>query len=120
MAHPEDIAQAAFEELSELAFTGKSVRYVVSDERKISDIAAIIGKAIGKPDLKWATFTDKEAFEGMVGAGLGEDVARNLVDMGKAVADGRSREDYDRHKPAFGKVKLEDFARDFAKVYAHE
>lgn len=119
MAHPSDIAAAAFEELSRLDLTVKSVRYVVSDERSTDDIAKVLGKAIGKPDLKWVGFKDEDTLNGMLQAGLTRDVAENLVEMGRAVASGEAVADYIKHKPRFGAVKLEDFARQFASVYAN-
>ena len=61
MVHPRDIATAAAQELQG-SLEGKSHRYVVSDEREISEIVKILGTAIGKPELPWVQFRDKEAF----------------------------------------------------------
>src|SRR5260221_4218424 len=68
MAHPRDIAAAAALELQG-SFEGKSNRYVVSDEREISQIVKILGTAIDKPELPWVQFSDKETFAGMTSAG---------------------------------------------------
>jgi len=118
LAHPADIAAVAFEELSTLDFTAKNFRYVVSDERSTGDIAKVLGEAIGKPDLKWVGFKDEDTLNGMLQAGLTQDVAKNLVEMGRAVASGETVADYIKHKPKFGSVKLEDFAKQFALAYA--
>ena len=118
LAHPADIAAAAFEELATLDFTGKNIRYVVSDERSTDDIAKVLGEAIGKPDLKWIRFKDEDTFNGMLQAGLTRDVAQNLVEMGQAVANGETVSDYIKHRPKFSSVKLEDFAKQFALAYA--
>ncbi len=99
-------------------FTGKSVRYSVSDERTTTQTATVLGQAIGLPNLPWIEFTDEQALEGLLKAGLPAEMARNFVEMGTAVRSGIIWEDYDLHKPATpGKVKLEDFAREFAQVY---
>lgn len=118
MADPNDIAEVAFDELSNLDFTGHTVRYIGSDERPTGEIANVIGSAIGKPGLPWVIFTDEQAFEGMKQAGLPENVAKNYTEMGHAMHDGSMFEDYWKHHPGkLGKTKLEDFAKTFAVVY---
>ena len=114
MVHPEDIAAAVAEELQK-SFTAKSVRYLVSDDRTTGEVAAILGNAIGKPDLQWVEFTDEQAYDGMLQGGLPPEIARNFVEMGTAVRSGVLWEDYDLHKPGLsGNHKLESFAKEFA------
>ncbi len=118
LTHPDDIAEIAFDELSKLDFSGHSVRYIGSDERSTDEIAKIIGTAIGKPQLPWVTFTDQQAFDGMLQMGFPEDVAKNYAEMGRAMHDGSLFEDYWKHHPGkLGETKLEDFAKTFAAVY---
>jgi len=118
MVFPNDVAEIAFEELSNLNFTGHSVRYIGSDERSTSDIAKIIGTSIGKPELPWVVFSDEQSYQGMMQAGLLENVAKNYTEMGHAMHDGSMFEDYWKHHPEkLGKTKLEDFAKTFAAVY---
>lgn len=114
---PSDIAAAAAEELLNLSFSGHSVRYIASDELAPEKIAAVIGDAIGKPGLPWVVFTDDQAYQGMIGAGLSVEVAKNYVEMGTAIRSGAMTEDYFKHRPALGKVKIADFAKVFAAVY---
>ena len=115
---PADIAEVAAEELLNLSFTGHSVRYIASDEKTGSEIAAIIGAAIGKPELPWVEFTDEQSLQGAIGAGLSEEVAKNYTEMGHSLRTGIFSEDYVHNKPAvYGKTKLEDFAKVFAAVY---
>ena len=117
LVHPKDIATAVVEEL-ENGFTGKSVRYVVSDELTPKEATAILGKAIGKPELPWVEFSDADALAGMLQAGLPEEIAKNFVEMGVAVRAGKLKEDFDNHKPiALAKTKLTDFAVEFAAAY---
>jgi len=117
MVHPEDIATVAAEEIQH-PFTGKSVRYITSDERSAGEIATILGTAIGKPDLKWVESTDEQAFNGMRKAGLPEEVSNKFVEMGTAVRSGILWKDYDAKgtKPT-GKTKLEDFAKEFGRRF---
>jgi uncharacterized protein YbjT (DUF2867 family) len=113
-----DIADVAFEELSDLNFTGHSVRYIGSDERSTDDIAKTLGTAIGNPQLPWITFTDEQAYGGMLQMGLPENAVKNYTEMGHAIHDGSMFEDYWKHHPEkLGNTKLEDFAKTFAVVY---
>ncbi len=117
MVAPSDIAAAATEEI-ETSTTGLKVRYVGSDERTASEIAHILGTAIGKPDLKWVTFTDEQTQRGLEESGMLPHIAANFVDLGASIHSGVLQEDYELHQPmAMGKVKLEDFAKEFAAVF---
>jgi uncharacterized protein YbjT (DUF2867 family) len=116
LVHPTDIAAAAAEELQR-DFTGKSVRYIASDEKTAGEIAKALGTAIGKPELPWIEFTDADNIAGAVDAGLPEEIATNYTEMGASVRTGRMFEDYYKNKPALGKIKLEDFAQQFAKAF---
>jgi uncharacterized protein YbjT (DUF2867 family) len=117
LVHPADIADAVAEEVQG-TFSGKSVRYVVSDERTAGEAASILGAAIGKPDLKWVEFSDADALGGMLQAGLPQEVAKNFAEMGTATRENKLWEDYSQHKPAvLGKRKLTEFAKEFAAAY---
>ncbi|HSZ26541.1 MAG TPA: NAD(P)H-binding protein, partial [Cytophagaceae bacterium] len=56
---PIDIATAVAEEIGS-SFTGRKVRYVVSEEITCNEAASILGTAIGKPDLKWIVISDEQ------------------------------------------------------------
>lgn len=117
MVHPRDIAAAVAQEL-EGSFAGTSHRYVVSDEREISEIVQILGAAIGKPELSWVQFTDAETFTGMTAAGMSEAIASVYIEMGHAIDSGILFEDFNQHKPdVWGATKLDEFAKEFAAVY---
>jgi uncharacterized protein YbjT (DUF2867 family) len=118
LVDPSDIAAVAAEELSSLSFSGKSVRYIASDEKTTTEIAQTLGKAIGKNDLPWVDFKDEDALNGMKQAGLSEEIAKNYVEMGAALRSGAMIKDYLSHRPAtLGKVKLNDFAKSFSQAY---
>lgn len=113
-----DIAEVAFEALSNTAFSGKTVRYIVSDERTTQEIASVLGAAVGKPALPWVTFKDEDSFGAMVGMGLSQEVAKNYVEMGQALSSGTMQSDF-RNQKGFqhSPTKLEAFAGVFAAVY---
>ncbi|GAA4318096.1 NAD(P)H-binding protein [Flaviaesturariibacter amylovorans] len=119
LVHPADIAAAAAEALQSRAFTGHSVHYVVSDVRSNADIAKALGSAIGKPELPWVGFSDEQSLDGMRGAGVPEEIAKNYVEMGAALRNGSMQADFlnNGHQP-IGKRKLEDFAPEFAGAFS--
>ena len=117
MTHPDDIADVAADELLNLSFTGKSIRYIASDERTSKEIAAILGAAIGKPELPFVEFTDEQNLAGAIQAGLPEELAKNFIEMGTAIRSGEMFADYRKHPVTQQKTKLEDFAKEFAAAY---
>jgi len=114
---PYEIAVAAADALSERNFVGHSFRYIVSDETGTDEIAALIGKEIGKPDLKWVKFPPQDLRSALLGYGFAEGAADEYVEMFDALDRGVLFEDYVRHKPRLGRVAIEDFAKRFAQVY---
>jgi uncharacterized protein YbjT (DUF2867 family) len=121
LANPADIADVAAEELSNLSFTGKSIRYITSDEKTTDEVATILGKAIGKPDLKWINFTDEDTIGGMLQNGLPLDIARNYAEMGAAMRSGEMAAEYNNSRSAtFGKTNFEAFAPAFAAAYSQQ
>lgn len=116
LVHPDDIAAAVAEELQS-DFSGKSVRYITSDERGAGEVAKVLGAAIGKPELPWIAFSDADNTAGAIAAGLPEEVAKNYTEMGVAVRTGKMFEDYFKNGSTAGKTKLEDFAKEFAAAF---
>jgi uncharacterized protein YbjT (DUF2867 family) len=114
LGHPADIATAAARILQS-SFTGKQVRYIVSDIRTPKEIAKALGTAIGKPELKWVEFTDEQSLQGMKQGGLPEELAALFTEMNAGYRSGRLFIDFENNgSPVDGKIKLEDFAKDFA------
>lgn len=111
-----DIAEAALDELLKLAFSGSSVRYVVSDERTGKEVAAVIGNTIGK-EIPWVVFTDEQLLKGLTDAGLSQTHAKAFVQMGAAQRSGVLLEDFNKNRPVFSKTRLEDFAKEFKTAY---
>lgn len=113
---PLDIADAIAEEM-EKPFEGRPVRYVASDEVSPNEIALALGKAIGKPDLRWNVISDEELLKGWLNIGFNEQVAKGFLEFQISQRNGVFYEHYNQHKPILGKIKLADFAKEFAKVY---
>ena len=113
---PIDIAAAVAEELV-TPFEGRKVRYVASEEISCNELASLLGAAIGKPDLKWVVIPDEQLLNGMIAAGMNPKVAAGLVEMNASTNTGALYEDYYRNQPTLGKVKLAEYAKEFAAVY---
>jgi uncharacterized protein YbjT (DUF2867 family) len=113
---PKDIAAAAAEELV-LKPQENTIRYIASDERTCNEVAKVLGEAIGKPDLQWLAFSDEQVKETMEKSGVSPTMATLLVELNAAIRTGLMRQDYDLHPPVMGKVKLEDFALEFATAF---
>jgi len=113
---PIDIAAAiALEIVTPLS--GRKVLYVASEELSCNEVATILGTAIGKPDLKWVIITDEQLLMGLEQAGLPKQFAAGLVEMNASQHNGKLFEDYYLNKPTLGKVKLKEWATEFAAVY---
>lgn len=114
---PKDIAVAIVEELETLN-TGREVRYVASDELTCNEVAGILGTAIGKPYLEWGIITDKQMQSGLERFGMQKKIAAGMVEMYAGVHSGIVDANYYQNRPAvMGKVKMTDFAKDFAIAY---
>jgi uncharacterized protein YbjT (DUF2867 family) len=113
---PLDIADAVAEELTS-GFVGRKIRYVASEEISCNELASLLGTAIGKPDLKWVVIPDEQMLQGMLSAGMNPKIAAGLVEMNASGYTGGLYEDYYRNRPTLGKVKLKDFAKEFALAY---
>ncbi len=116
---PLDIADAISEEM-EKPFEGRTVRYVASDEVSPNEIARVLGEAIGKPDLKWNVITDEQLLNAWLAIGFNPQIAKGFVEMQASQGTGLLYEDYYHNKPTLGKVKLADFAKDFAAACSEE
>lgn len=116
---PIDIAAAIAEEIT-TPFLGRKVRYVASEELTCNEIASILGTAIGKPDLKWIVIHDEQLLNSMVASGMNPRIAGGLVEMNASSHSGKLYEDYYLNRPALGKVKMKDFAKEFAILYNQE
>lgn len=113
---PIDIAAAASEEL-ERAFTGRKIRYVASDEVTTNQLISILGSAIRQPDLTWNVIPDKQLLNDLITMGMSSQAAKGLVEMNASRRDAVLYEDYYRHRPTMGKIKMADFAKEFANAF---
>lgn len=120
LAHTSDIANVAAKHLLALDFKGhNNVEYIGSDDsRTWSDISKAFGAAVGKPALPYVELSDEQFRGGLTGAGFSPVISEGYVNMGAALRNGTMLEDYwkSTNKTA-GKVKLDDFVKEFAAAY---
>jgi uncharacterized protein YbjT (DUF2867 family) len=113
---PFDIAAAIAEEIV-TPLNDRKVLYVASEELTCNEVAGILGAAIGKPDLKWIIIPGEQLQSGMEKAGVPKQFAAGFVEMNASQHNGKLFEDYYRNRPQLGKVKLNNFAKEFAAAY---
>lgn len=114
---PLDIAAVIAEEI-EKPFSGRTMRYIASDELSPNEVAFTLGKALGRPELKWIEVSDEQLLEGLLSAGMNPTIAKGMVEMNASRRSGVLYEDYYLHRPVLGPTKLKDFAITFAQAVA--
>lgn len=89
MIATQDIGRFVTERLLQLDFKGHEARELLG-ERDISmdEVASIIGKAIGRADLKYAQLPDEQVRAAMLQMGLSESVVSALLEMAAALNSG--------------------------------
>jgi uncharacterized protein YbjT (DUF2867 family) len=118
VAHTDDVAAVAAQELLNLDFAGHSMQYVASDETGTDEIAAVLGNAIGKPDLRWVKFGADQVLQSLQQSGFPANIAEEYMNAFNAMDNGSVTEDYWKNRPEkFGKTKLDNFAKQFAAIF---
>lgn len=117
-----DIGKAAADELLRLDFKGKQTREL-QGQRDIcyEEVAGIIGKAIGKADLKYVQAPDEQVRPALVQAGLSDDLAGLILEMAKALNSGYMHALEPRSERNTTGTKYEDFvAEHFVPAYREQ
>jgi uncharacterized protein YbjT (DUF2867 family) len=119
MSATRDIAAVAAEYLMAPTFDGYVVRELLgSRDYTHREATAILGAAIGKPDLAYVEFSNEDFRQGLLGAGFSASVADAYVEMYTAINDGRIQSTMSRNTSNTTPTTLEEFAREvFAPAY---
>lgn len=114
-----DIGKIAAERLLNLDFKGNTVEYVLGPKNiSYNEIASVIGKAIGKPDLKYVQFSYDDFTKNMVMAGYcSESVANGLAKLSEGINNGSVLNHYSRTDTNSTPTTVEEFAKTFAQYY---
>ena len=87
-----DIGTAAADALLHPTARGKATRELLGQrDLSYTEVAAVLGKAIGKPDLKYVQLGDDQARGAMVQMGMSEQSARLILEMAAALNSGYMR-----------------------------
>jgi len=92
MISTRDIGAAAADALLQLNFRGKQTRELLGQrDLNYTEVAAIIGKAIGKPDLKYVQPPNDQIRPALVQSGMSEKFADLILEMAGALNSGYMR-----------------------------
>jgi uncharacterized protein YbjT (DUF2867 family) len=117
-----DIGAFASDALLSLSFRGKQTQELLG-QRDIAyaEVAAIIGKAIGKPDLQYKQLPDEQMRPALVQMGMSEPFARLLLEMTGALNSGYMRALEPRTSQNSTATTYEDFVAEvFVPAYQHQ
>jgi len=119
IVHTNDIGDAVANHLLALDFKGHSHTYVAgAADLTMAEATAILGEAIGKPELPWVTFSYEDAYNGMVQAGFGASIAEGYVQFSRATNEGILLSEYARKAEYTTPTTLEAFAKaEFAPAF---
>jgi uncharacterized protein YbjT (DUF2867 family) len=111
MVHTRDIAAVATQKLIDLNFSGHTHQFIGgAADLSMNEAAAILGPAIGKPDLHYVEFDAASAKAGMLQAGLAETIADGYNEMFNAINSGIYQEGYVRTPEVTTPTTLQWFA----------
>lgn len=112
-----DIANVASQYLLNPNFKGVTIRALLGPKNyTMRDATAILGSAIGKPDLQYIQFKPQEVISSMVGMGISQDVANSMVTLMSSMNEGLFNIE-ERNDWTTTPTTLEDFSTTFAYVY---
>lgn len=111
-----DIGEVAARRLLALDWKGRTVQELHGErDLTLAQVASAIGKAIGKPDLRYAQFPYADAEKGLVSAGLPAEMAALYMDMSKGFNDGHVKPTQPRTPASTTPTSIERWA---AEVFA--
>jgi uncharacterized protein YbjT (DUF2867 family) len=114
-----DIAEVAAQHLLDRDFTGKTARELLGPQNVSMDEATrIIGEKIGKPDLAYVHFSREEYINGVMQAGVSQDMAEQLAELDAGINDRLFASDAPRTAESQTPTDFKQFADFFAQVYS--
>lgn len=119
MIATQDIAQRAAELLKALTFSGhQSMELLGQRDLSMREIAAVLGKAVGKPSLSYVEATYEDVEKGMIAAGLSPNMASLLNLLNRGFNEGYIRPTEIRSANNTTPTSIETFATtEFAGAY---
>ncbi|RST53900.1 NmrA family NAD(P)-binding protein [Variovorax sp. MHTC-1] len=119
MIAADDIAAVAAGALLARDWTGVALRELLGQrDLSHSEVARILGERIGKPELAYVQISEAEMTGAMIEAGLSPSFAALYLEMTHAFNEGRIGPSAGRNAANTTATRFEDFAEEFARVYA--
>lgn len=119
MIATQDIAAAAAARLSQADFRGVSVHELLGPgDRTMAQATAVLGAAIGRPELPYVQFSYEDARAALLAAGMSRSVADVFVEMYRGFNDRLVRPAEARSARSTTPTTLEEWSRSFAAAYA--
>lgn len=116
-----DIAAVAVERLRKLDFRGKSHQELLGQrDLSLPEAIGILGKAIGRERLAYVQFEYDDFGRGMRNAGFSADAAASMMELYRALNEGRVRPTAQRSAENTTPTSIEQFAQIFAAIYGPE
>jgi len=114
-----DIAACVAERLVMRDFAGKTFRDLLGKrDLTLNEAMAVIGRRIGRTDLKYVEFPYEDAAREMMEMGISEDVSSLFLEMCEALNNGLFAVGRQRTKDNSTPTSIEEFADTFAQLYA--
>jgi uncharacterized protein YbjT (DUF2867 family) len=115
-----DIGEVAARRLLALDWNGRTVQELHGErDLTMSEVTAALGKAIGRPELRYAQLPYADAQAGMVQAGIPEENAALYTDMSKGFNEGKVKPTQPRTPASTTPTSIERWAAEiFVPVYA--
>lgn len=118
MIATQDIGKKVAELLEALEFTQASVfEYIGPKPVSLQEATKIIGKAIGKADLKYKQYSYIDAEKEMLARKVKPKTAKLILEMYQAINEGKIRLTQELTSENHGTTTIEAFATIFAKAY---
>jgi uncharacterized protein YbjT (DUF2867 family) len=113
-----DIAAYALERLAALDVNGKGVQYLLgAADVTYDEVARILGRAVGKPELRYVQATPEQTKEAMTAMGLGSSYVDRLNEFVVALNEGRVLSGHRRDARSTTPTTVEGFAPVFREAY---
>jgi uncharacterized protein YbjT (DUF2867 family) len=113
-----DIAARATERLSALDFTGKSHEYVLGPSaHSYNEIASVLGKSIGKEDLRYKEFPYEAAAQSMTQMGMSLSAAEAMNGISRGMNEGVIAEEVKRTPESTTPTTLHEFVSTWKRAY---
>lgn len=119
-----DIGEYATNVLLQLDFNGKQTRELLGQrDMTMSEVASIIGKGIGKPDLKYGQLPDDQTRGGMISMGMSPSIASLILEMAAALNSGHmcaleTRSAENTTPTSYEKFVTEEFVPNYQRAVA--